>query len=187
MSGRHALRLNIDRLMAESWHMTTEEVGAYMLIICRYWQTERPLSEQEVFDATKLTDESWGVSRSTLAERFSVSDCGEWSNSWIDKEIGKVSRKLSNIRAARNNRPISKLPNKGRHSGKAWKDLRLAVFERDGYRCRYCNIKCEAPHCDHYMPVCRGGSNDMENLVTACPSCNLKKNDKHPDDWRALQ
>jgi hypothetical protein len=30
-------------------------------------------------------------------------------------------------------------------------------------------------HLEHVMPQCRGGSSSMENLVLACPGCNLHK------------
>jgi 5-methylcytosine-specific restriction endonuclease McrA len=38
-------------------------------------------------------------------------------------------------------------------------------------------------HVDHVVPLALGGSNGPENLVLACPSCNLSKNAKHPMDW----
>jgi len=55
------------------------------------------------------------------------------------------------------------------------KDLRLAVFERDGYVCRYCGKSTERPHADHVYPESRGGATIVENLVTACRDCNMKK------------
>lgn len=54
---------------------------------------------------------------------------------------------------------------------------RYEVFERDGYTCQYCGAK--APnvelHVDHIVPVSKGGTNDLSNLVTACAECNLGK------------
>lgn len=55
---------------------------------------------------------------------------------------------------------------------------RFAVLNRDGRRCRYCG---RAPqdgvllHVDHVIPRSHGGSDDMDNLVTACGTCNLGK------------
>lgn len=56
--------------------------------------------------------------------------------------------------------------------------LRFAVLRRDGFRCAYCGrgesdgVKL---HIDHLVPVASGGKNEIENLVTACQSCNLGK------------
>jgi 5-methylcytosine-specific restriction endonuclease McrA len=38
-------------------------------------------------------------------------------------------------------------------------------------------------HLDHVIPLAKGGSNGPENLVIACPSCNLSKRDKLPHEW----
>jgi hypothetical protein len=56
---------------------------------------------------------------------------------------------------------------------------RLEVFVRDGYRCRYCG---SAPPrvvlvIDHFVSIANGGTDDMENLITACEPCNLGKGD----------
>lgn len=56
--------------------------------------------------------------------------------------------------------------------------LRFAVLNRDGFRCAYCGRgKNEGVqlHIDHLVPVARGGKNELDNLVTACASCNLGK------------
>lgn len=58
------------------------------------------------------------------------------------------------------------------------KDLRKAVFRRDGYVCRYCGSPVKFPHADHVYPESRGGETSYSNLVTACPGCNYWKNAK---------
>jgi 5-methylcytosine-specific restriction endonuclease McrA len=40
-------------------------------------------------------------------------------------------------------------------------------------------------HVDHIMPIALGGSNWPENLQLLCPTCNMTKQKKHPDEWRA--
>ena len=49
------------------------------------------------------------------------------------------------------------------------------VFRRDGYRCQYCGVRPSRPTLDHVIPRRLGGAHTWENLVTACPSCNLRK------------
>jgi len=66
-----------------------------------------------------------------------------------------------------------------------WPALRLAVFERDGFRCVYCGCDVSMdPQCDHIHPISRGGANSVENLATACRPCNSSKGDKTPEEWR---
>lgn len=54
------------------------------------------------------------------------------------------------------------------------KRRRFLVLERDGFRCRYCGHAGEL-HVDHVVPVSRGGTNAIDNLVTACEPCNIGK------------
>lgn len=66
-----------------------------------------------------------------------------------------------------------------------WKVRRQAVFERDGFICQYCGVDVsESPQCDHFMPLVAGGDSAIENLVTACKSCNSAKADRLPEEWR---
>ena len=68
------------------------------------------------------------------------------------------------------------------------KRLRFEVFKRDSFTCQYCGAKPteEAPLViDHITPVCEGGTNDLQNLITACEPCNQGKagkllGDVHP-------
>ena len=59
--------------------------------------------------------------------------------------------------------------------------IRESVFEKDSWRCHYCDKKTVRVRgklqatVDHIVPVSDGGSDDLENLVTACRSCNSKK------------
>lgn len=54
-------------------------------------------------------------------------------------------------------------------------------------RCYWCGEKVGRHyHVDHVTPLALGGSNGPENLVIACPHCNLKKHDKHPMDFAGI-
>jgi 5-methylcytosine-specific restriction endonuclease McrA len=65
-----------------------------------------------------------------------------------------------------------------------WARLRDAVFLRDGYSCVYCGADGPTLHCDHIIPVSRGGRSVMENLATACGPCNVSKGARTPEEWR---
>ena len=49
-------------------------------------------------------------------------------------------------------------------------------------RCQYClmhqSLQGATFHIEHVIPRSKGGSFDLENLVLACPSCNLHKGDR---------
>jgi 5-methylcytosine-specific restriction endonuclease McrA len=60
----------------------------------------------------------------------------------------------------------------------AWPLLRLEVFRRDDFTCQYCDKRGGKLHCDHVVPVSRGGLDHPSNLVTACEPCNLSKRAK---------
>ncbi|MGX9985870.1 HNH endonuclease [Soonwooa purpurea] len=57
------------------------------------------------------------------------------------------------------------------------KKIRFEVLKRDGFTCQYCSAKPpKVPlEVDHIMPVCKGGKNNIDNLITACFDCNRGK------------
>ncbi|SDG35172.1 HNH endonuclease [Pelagibacterium luteolum] len=58
------------------------------------------------------------------------------------------------------------------------KKLRFDVFKRDGFQCQYCGAhpsESMVLEVDHIVPVCEGGGNEIDNLVTACFDCNRGK------------
>ena len=62
-------------------------------------------------------------------------------------------------------------------------DKRLAIYLRDRLTCLYClrDLHGAAPSditLDHLVCQCDGGANDERNLVTACRSCNCRRQDK---------
>ncbi|WP_380166610.1 HNH endonuclease [Jannaschia sp. R86511] len=84
-------------------------------------------------------------------------------------------------------------------STRAWRALRAAVAERDGYRCTYpqpdghpCRQYAPlagpgAGHADHVVPVKHGGTDTLTNLRWLCAPHNLGRG-TNPDpaplrDW----
>ncbi len=57
------------------------------------------------------------------------------------------------------------------------KKTRFEVFKRDEFTCQYCGARPPQAvlNVDHINPVAEGGKNDIDNLVTACESCNAGK------------
>lgn len=57
------------------------------------------------------------------------------------------------------------------------KKVRFEVFKRDQFTCQYCGSTPPKAilEVDHINPVFNGGSNDFDNLITACFDCNRGK------------
>ena len=92
-------------------------------------------------------------------------------------------------RAPRTNRG-----NCGQGSNWIARSTRLAVYERDGWCCAYCQRKVRSgrgtkgtganvAHLDHVVPVSRGGSSRPDNLVTCCARCNALKHNRTADEY----
>jgi 5-methylcytosine-specific restriction endonuclease McrA len=58
---------------------------------------------------------------------------------------------------------------------------RFNIFRRDGHKCVYCGTNKNLT-IDHVLPKSRGGDNSWKNLVTCCGICNLKKDDRTPEE-----
>lgn len=64
----------------------------------------------------------------------------------------------------------------------------LAILAGQRGLCANCQTKLfksgkQKYHVDHVMPLVLGGSNWPTNLQCLCPTCNLSKGAKHPDEW----
>jgi 5-methylcytosine-specific restriction endonuclease McrA len=68
-----------------------------------------------------------------------------------------------------------------------WWPLRARVLMRDGYQCAYCESITGPWTADHVVPVCRGGSNEEDNLVACCVPCNLSKGSKLVSEWEGRE
>lgn len=88
-------------------------------------------------------------------------------------------------------------PEKRRSISNAYKHRRRAI-EKEGSTtaelreweeaakkdCYWCGKKkLNKYHVDHYYPLSKGGKHHVDNLVIACPSCNLRKSAKDPIAW----
>lgn len=62
---------------------------------------------------------------------------------------------------------------------------RLKVFNSTNGKCYYCgcNLDYYCFHIDHFMPKSIGGKGG-DNLVPACPDCNLAKGSLSIEDFR---
>ncbi|MGJ3242040.1 MAG: HNH endonuclease [Opitutales bacterium] len=61
---------------------------------------------------------------------------------------------------------------------------RETVFQRDRYRCQYCERQYPSSelNLDHVIPRDHGGRTTWENIVTACLRCNTRKRNRLPHE-----
>jgi hypothetical protein len=58
--------------------------------------------------------------------------------------------------------------------------LRFQVLTRDNFTCQYCGASPRKNsttilHVDHIVPLSKGGTTTIDNLITSCELCNLGK------------
>lgn len=59
-----------------------------------------------------------------------------------------------------------------------------ARLKEYGRRCAYCQDPDATVEIEHVIPLCRGGSNRIANVVPACSACNTDKGSLTPEEWR---
>jgi len=61
----------------------------------------------------------------------------------------------------------------------------LALLAQYDERCGYCGARGRI-EADHRVPLCRGGTNSIDNILPACIHCNRRKHRKTEAEFRAL-
>ena len=59
---------------------------------------------------------------------------------------------------------------------------RKNIFQRDQNCCKYCGQNNKKLSIDHVIPRSRGGTDNWENVITACLQCNVSKGNRTPDE-----
>jgi 5-methylcytosine-specific restriction endonuclease McrA len=85
-------------------------------------------------------------------------------------------------RARHSKRKAHKLRNGGSHSA----EQVLNLLKKQLDRCHYCGEKLTEWHQEHKTPLSRGGTDNIENIVVSCPSCNWRKRDKTEEEFYAF-
>ncbi len=69
---------------------------------------------------------------------------------------------------------------------KNWDFIRYLVHSASDGACHYCGIELTKQNyaTDHLIPRSHGGTNDLDNLVPACQSCNSKKGTRTIQEWK---
>lgn len=76
--------------LADTGRLTTEQHGAFILLLMDYWRSGPPQDDDaSLAQITKLTVGRWKKHRPTLSRFFRVED-GQWNNKRLDEELHKA-------------------------------------------------------------------------------------------------
>lgn len=80
--------------------LTCEEHGAYLLLICAYWQRRKALPDDDRYlsTATRLTRKKWKIIRPKIIEYFVLKD-GELKHERVEFELLKSCQRISSAQA----------------------------------------------------------------------------------------
>jgi 5-methylcytosine-specific restriction endonuclease McrA len=93
-------------------------------------------------------------------------DPGRWLR-YVKEWEGRNPEKAAAYQRASDHRRRSAGPG---FTSEEWR----ALLERYGNKCAYCGDTSNL-EADHRTPICRGGSNNIENILPACRRCNRTK------------
>lgn len=86
------MQLYVADYLADTAHLTTEEHGAYLLLLFNYWQTGKPLRAERLSAVTRLSNERWQDVEKTLSDFFYLQD-GLWINDRVERDLEAVKSK----------------------------------------------------------------------------------------------
>lgn len=89
------MQLYVADYLADTAHLTTEEHGAYLLMLFSYWQTGKPLRADRLASVSRLSNERWTDVEQTLKEFFHVSK-GVWTHFRVEADLEKVGKTSKN-------------------------------------------------------------------------------------------
>ncbi len=83
------MQLYVAEYLADTMHLSTEEHGAYLLIIFNYWQTGKPIPKPRLPKIARLSNDRWISVEVSLSEFFNEVD-DEWVHERIELDLEVV-------------------------------------------------------------------------------------------------
>jgi len=75
--------------LADTAHLTTEEHGAYMLLLFSYWQTGKPLRNDRLATVARLSNDRWQSVATTLQEFFHADET-HWTHFRVEADLEAI-------------------------------------------------------------------------------------------------
>jgi len=129
------MQFSVRDYIGSTMHLSTEEHGAYMLILMRYWYSSAPVPIDRLPVIAKMSAEQWGKAWSeSLESLFVVTDLGVIPSD-----------------------PPYRTPGTAREYSPLFAKNRLKLLESHDGKCFYCEQQSDDFEVDHILPVARGG------------------------------
>lgn len=86
--------LYIGDYLADTMHLTTEQHGAYLLLIMAYWKNGGPLpgGDARLAAICRMSTDAWSIAQAMLRPFFSINSDGDWTHSRIDLEMANAGK-----------------------------------------------------------------------------------------------
>lgn len=87
--------LYIGDYLADTMHLTTEQHGAYLLLIMAYWKNggALPSSDQQLAAICRMSLDAWSNAKAVLESFFDTSVDGKWINHRAEAEMANAGEK----------------------------------------------------------------------------------------------
>lgn len=95
--------LYVGDYLASTSRLSTEQHGAYLLLIFDYWREGPPPDDDRVLaQITRLSPDAWSIARAVLEKYFSIEN-GQWVHGRIEREMSQAREKhdKAKVRATR--------------------------------------------------------------------------------------
>ncbi|WP_406916922.1 DUF1376 domain-containing protein [Klebsiella oxytoca] len=83
------MQLYIADYLADTMHLSTEEHGAYLLLMFNYWQTGRSIPKSRLSKIARLSNDRWSSVEPSLKEFFNDNGT-EWVHDRIERDLEMV-------------------------------------------------------------------------------------------------
>ena len=107
--------------LADTQHLTTEQHGAYFLLLMNYWQTGKPLdnSNERLATVARLSNIRWKSVRPSLIPFFQIDSENQWWHGRVEFELARVLKKSEKSSYA------------GKESARKRRNKEIEAFERE--------------------------------------------------------
>lgn len=99
MAAHPYMQFYVAEYLADTAHLTPEEHGVYLLLICNYWQTGKPIPKKRLQRLSGLSNDRWTTVEETL-EEFFIDNGEAWVHKRIEAELALLAESQAQKAAA---------------------------------------------------------------------------------------